>query len=384
MDCVEDDILHMFIEDTRDHLADIETSLMDLERDGSDEELINKVFRAAHSIKGGAGFLNLRNVRDLAHKLENLLHLARNQELAISKRLINALLAGFDLLLSLVEQGVESDGRDISAVLEELSGLTRESAPEEEQESIDAPVTISLPGHDPIFVEDLFNLRQSLKGGKLLYLVKYDLIHDVQARGKTPLDVIAAMESSGLIIDCKMDIEAVGDLSGPLTNAIPFYVLFATIVEPDVISYLFAIDSKRIELIDLDKLAGEDAAEAPPEPVWTPVDRVAARIEDGTVRLALAGQADAQGCRNLLAALIQCLDKGANAVLDMPELTSVPLRLLQILAAAGAGFARQDAKLTLSGQGAKLASQAAARAGFTPGALAGAGVPDGLFANPLM
>ena len=66
---MDDSILQMFLEDTREHLTDIETDLLDIEEAGAefDLELVNKVFRTAHSIKGSAAFLSLINIRDLAH-----------------------------------------------------------------------------------------------------------------------------------------------------------------------------------------------------------------------------------------------------------------------------------------------------------------------------
>jgi chemotaxis protein histidine kinase CheA len=128
MDQMDDEIMTMFVEDTREHLGDIESALMDMERDGADidEELVIKVFRAAHSIKGGAGFLNLNNIRDLAHKLESLLHMIRSREIVPDTRVINRLLAGFDRLLGLVDLASASDQEDIGAMLAELSGLTAE------------------------------------------------------------------------------------------------------------------------------------------------------------------------------------------------------------------------------------------------------------------
>ena len=46
-----------------------------------DEELVNTVFRAAHSIKGGAGFFDLSKIRDLGHKVENVLDMIRSREM---------------------------------------------------------------------------------------------------------------------------------------------------------------------------------------------------------------------------------------------------------------------------------------------------------------
>ena len=53
----DDSLLNEFLQESRDHLASIETDLLILEETGAnaDEELVNKVFRAAHSIKGSSG-----------------------------------------------------------------------------------------------------------------------------------------------------------------------------------------------------------------------------------------------------------------------------------------------------------------------------------------
>ena len=378
MDQMDDEIMAMFVEDTREHLADIESALMDMERDGEniDEELVNKVFRAAHSIKGGAGFLNLNNIRDLAHKLENLLHMVRSREVAPDTRVVNQLLAGFDRLLALVEMGPASDGEDISQLLADLSGLTAEHlAPEQRAKAADV-IPIALPSGEVVFSIDALSLRQAVSGGKNLYLVEYDLIHDVQARGKTPLDVINTMESSGMIVDCRMELAAVGDLDAPPVNRIPFYVLFASIVEPDIVSYLFALDPSCIHPVDLSAL---DAAPAPAES--------AAREEAyGPFVLRVAGQgatlclpadvpADAAAARE---ALLAGLAHGAGVALDFAQGMAADLALLQVLVSAGRTFAARGLPLAHAGTPPASLAVTARRAGITPESLAAVGLPAGL------
>jgi two-component system chemotaxis sensor kinase CheA len=231
---------------------------MDMESHGADidEELVNKVFRAAHSIKGGAGFLNLGNVRDLGHRLENVLHMIRGRELVPDSRAITILLHGFDRLRALVEHADASDREDISGLLAELSGLAVEHLPPDKKAVLAETVDITLPDGRVLFTDARLSLEQAAKGGRLLYLVEYDLIHDVHARKKTPLDIFATMEASGLIVDCRVDLAAVGDLDAPPANSIPLFVLFATIVEPDVVGYLFALAGRRIRALDTRALLG--------------------------------------------------------------------------------------------------------------------------------
>jgi len=281
---LEDDIMACFIEDAREHLAGIEANLMDLEQSGTDldMELVNTIFRAAHSIKGGAGFLGLANVRDLGHKLESLLHMIRCGEIRPDHHNVSAMLGGFDLLRTLVQKAAAGDSEDISQTLDDLSALARRHIPEENQARLDAQVDVPLPGGGAGFRLDVLSIEQALQGGRYLYLVEYDLLHDVHARGKTPLDVISAMEASGLIVDCRMDLAAVGNLDGPLCNRIPFYLLFATIVEPDVVGYLFALDTSRITPVDPAALipAGPTApAPLAVDPAAAPEELAALRLE---------------------------------------------------------------------------------------------------------
>ena len=67
----DDETLQMYIEESLDHLGDIESDLLTIEEGGKDIDLdlVNNVFRAAHSVKGGAGFMGLTTIKDLSHHL---------------------------------------------------------------------------------------------------------------------------------------------------------------------------------------------------------------------------------------------------------------------------------------------------------------------------
>jgi HPt (histidine-containing phosphotransfer) domain-containing protein len=334
----DDEILSSFIEDTREHLAGIEANLMDMERTDADSypELVNTVFRAAHSIKGGAAFLGLDKVRDLAHKLENVLHMMRNGEMLPDQAVISALLGGFDLLKNLVEDTHHSNGRDISAAIAALSDLTTRNLSEETRELLTQAVDVPLPGGGLPISMDRLSLEQATQGGRYLYLVEYDLIHDVHARGKTPLDIISMMESSGLIVDCRMDLPSVGDLDAPPTNRIPFYLLYATIVEPDVVGYLFALDSSRIRVIDHQTLLGKKAVIPEPAP------------DVLTVSLALEGALDPDAMEALKPRVLGVLAKRANLSLDAGNAGPPGTAFVQFICAAARSFAASGLSLRLA------------------------------------
>ena len=87
-----------FIFESRDHLTQVEIQMMTLEKDPGDSEAINTVFRGFHTIKGLAGFLDLGDIREVAHETETLLDLARNQKLRITPPVVDIVLAAADFL----------------------------------------------------------------------------------------------------------------------------------------------------------------------------------------------------------------------------------------------------------------------------------------------
>ena len=116
---MDDDILKEFISEAREHLADIESNLLAIEEGGAniDEELVNKVFRAAHSIKGGSGFFGLDKIKDLAHKTETILDMLRSRRMVPNAEIVNLLLASFDKLREMVNNTAVSEKVDIAELV---------------------------------------------------------------------------------------------------------------------------------------------------------------------------------------------------------------------------------------------------------------------------
>jgi two-component system chemotaxis sensor kinase CheA len=91
-----DEILSVFSVEAREQLAAMEAGLMQLEQGDRDPETINAVFRAAHTIKGGAGVVEVHSVEEFTHVLENVLDRLRTGEIEVSGEMISALLLGCD------------------------------------------------------------------------------------------------------------------------------------------------------------------------------------------------------------------------------------------------------------------------------------------------
>lgn len=130
MQIEDDEILQGFIEESLEHLADIENDLLEIEDGGEniDEDLVNKVFRAAHSIKGGAGFMGLTVIQDLAHSMENVLGLIRSAKLVPTPEVVNVLLQGSDKLNTMIEDVSNSNDYDIQEHVVPLDAIYKGEA----------------------------------------------------------------------------------------------------------------------------------------------------------------------------------------------------------------------------------------------------------------
>ncbi|MGB3212361.1 MAG: chemotaxis protein CheW [Desulforhopalus sp.] len=145
MEIEDDEILQGFIEESLEHLADIENDLLAIEEGGSniDEDLVNKVFRAAHSIKGGAGFMGLTTIQELSHAAENVLGMIRSKKLIPTPEIVNILLIASDQLQSLIEDVQNSNKVDISSHITPLNAIadgTFSQPPAEPEEASTAEV----------------------------------------------------------------------------------------------------------------------------------------------------------------------------------------------------------------------------------------------------
>ncbi|GDY21070.1 hypothetical protein LBMAG56_24160 [Verrucomicrobiota bacterium] len=93
---LDPDLLREFLNESQEHLQQIELGVLALEKDPADNATLNAIFRAFHTFKGGSGFLHLTPLNRLAHELESLLDLARQSRLAITPAVIELILAGAD------------------------------------------------------------------------------------------------------------------------------------------------------------------------------------------------------------------------------------------------------------------------------------------------
>ena len=123
-----DEVFNVFCVEAREQLEAMEAGLMQLEQGDRDPETINAVFRAAHTIKGGAGVVEIHSVEKFTHVLENVLDRLRNGEIEVSGDMVSALLAGCDhigALLGVVQSGELEPGTELHTAGEAIADQLR-------------------------------------------------------------------------------------------------------------------------------------------------------------------------------------------------------------------------------------------------------------------
>ena len=152
-----DEVIEEFLVESLESLNQIETDLVSLE-DTPSEELVGRIFRNVHTIKGTCGFLGFERLEKVAHAGENLLSKVRSKELEPHAEVVSALLETIDAirtLLGLIEKTEHDGEEDYPDLRERLAALTEgralppDTSPEPDDEAIAAAVEEAAASEEP-------------------------------------------------------------------------------------------------------------------------------------------------------------------------------------------------------------------------------------------
>ncbi|MEG0183424.1 MAG: Hpt domain-containing protein, partial [Stenotrophomonas sp.] len=220
-----------FFEESREGLDAMEAGLLALESGQQDPEIINSVFRAAHSIKGGAGTFGFDAIAALTHVLETLLDELRAGKRALEATAVDAMLSSVDVLRALLreaEHGQPADPQAVAAIKARLeavlSGQAAAAAPVAAAKVDDTPEawqigfvpspSLFMSGNDPLRIirelEHLGSLQVAARMDRLPGFAQLDpleahLAWDLGLVGKVPRSKIEDT-FAWVVDDCELDI----------------------------------------------------------------------------------------------------------------------------------------------------------------------------------
>jgi two-component system, chemotaxis family, sensor kinase CheA len=217
---------HLLVQEARELLQDMQNSVLQIELSGPDPELINAVFRAAHTIKGSSGLFGLDAIVEFTHVLESVLVRVRSNELGIDKSLTNLTLACGDHiggLIDCVENGSELEPFELDhrkQLLRQLQAYLGEAA-----------------------VATLSSSSTSATGPRMTrtFRLKLRFNSDVLTNGMDPLAFIQHLTTLGEIASVITDVSALPTLReiDPERCYLAFALEFRTTAEQATVAGVF-------------------------------------------------------------------------------------------------------------------------------------------------
>lgn len=160
--------LEIFIEESKEHLQSLNESLLELEKNTDNVELINEVFRVAHTLKGMAATMGYKRMQKLTHDMENVLSEIRNGNIVVTAELLDILFQCLDALEQyvdlIVESGAEGDN-DNSDLINKLNAILegQDEVAATAEAVVEAPVSIEPEATTEVVEESDDKLRHHLQ-----------------------------------------------------------------------------------------------------------------------------------------------------------------------------------------------------------------------------
>jgi two-component system, chemotaxis family, sensor kinase CheA len=233
-----DELVKVFMDESEDEIRELESGLIRLEEDKEDEDTINRVFRAAHTIKGSAGLVGFDSVSNYTHTLENILDRIRKKDLTITKKLISTMLTSVDFLKRMIAAGSEGEEIDELEIDQSVQSLKRFSGTAK-------PAGDTQGEHS----------RLKDKSGEKIVSVIMKFRPDILSTGQDPIMLIQELKDLGEIIESRAFTDAIPDLYNlvPTTCYTSWEIIMRTsrtITDVNNV-FIFVMDENEILVTDI-------------------------------------------------------------------------------------------------------------------------------------
>ncbi|QFJ55500.1 chemotaxis protein CheA [Pseudobutyrivibrio xylanivorans] len=281
--------LDIFIDETSGHIQNLSDNIMELEKDPENKDVVNEIFRAAHSLKGMAGTMGFKRMQHLTHDMENVFQEVRNDNVHVNSALIDILFKCLDAIEGYLDtvKATSNEGEEDNEALIKLlndylnqaeGGGGDEAAPAEGgAEAEAAPAEVAAPAGDgPLYKSIPVDpeLCEKLKGEKQLYGFTVHINKECLLKAARAFLVFKAVEDFG-------EIMAFNPSSGEIEDEnFEFDFSFILSSESELDPILESIKAvSEIESVEADKVTADmyEKKEAPAaEPAPAPAPAAAA------------------------------------------------------------------------------------------------------------
>ncbi|MDN3562456.1 chemotaxis protein CheA [Vreelandella neptunia] len=245
------DFFDTFFEEAEELLSDMEQHLLELDVDDPDSEQLNAIFRAAHSIKGGAGTFGFTVLQKTTHILENLLDYARKGELTLRADLVDTFLEAKDIMHEQLD-AYRSEEEPNQEAFERICQTLQQIALDEIGQQLDGPATPAAePKASPAPSENGAEAKSSQEKVANSHL----LVALLNVEDKDRILLVEELEQLGEVQSQSGDAKRYEVILKSSDSADDIEAVMCFIIEPD-----------QIEITTVEGVA-EEPAPAAPEPV---------------------------------------------------------------------------------------------------------------------
>jgi two-component system chemotaxis sensor kinase CheA len=255
-------LMYEFVSEAKEHLANISDDLLALEqrKDDSARYRIDRLFRAVHSVKGGAGFFGRRTIEELAHAMETVLDHLRSDNTPPSVAVIDALLAGADRVQVLLDDVERSNDADVSGPLARL----RAFAPAPQGRPLAERAAGDSRSESPTFALTEAPLAERPRDHRFLYGVRVDLAEHHQRHGLSPLAVIQRVQTAGALLNATLDAGDADLDAGLPTGPVRYRAIISADLAPDAFQRALDLPEAEVVLLEPAREPPRPAAPVPP------------------------------------------------------------------------------------------------------------------------
>lgn len=196
--------LSVFMDECQEHLLTLNQFLLELEHDPENSSVLDKIFRAAHTLKGASATMGFNKMANLTHAMEDVLGKLRSKEIAVSSELMNSLFEAVDsleILTNTISEGKEED-IEISGIVQDLHRFVSGNVDSVKVERRQNLVLRYLEA-------EIEQITAATSSGAKIYHIEVTLVEDCLLKGARVFMVLREIEKLGTII---RSVPAVKDL----------------------------------------------------------------------------------------------------------------------------------------------------------------------------
>ncbi|MBU5437685.1 chemotaxis protein CheA [Tissierella sp. MSJ-40] len=257
MDLDINQYIDVFVEEAREHLQNMNDVLLELEKNSSNLELVNEIFRVAHTIKGMSGTMGFNNMANLTHEMENVLQAARSNEISINEEVVDILFECFDALdssvNSIIEGGKESQDSNDSLIEKLWKILNKDQSNKLDGKSRSESCKLNEYTEEIIYKASMEGLNA--------FEIDIKLSETCMLKSARAFIIFNTLESFGEIIYSNPSVEDIEDEKFKLE----FSVILITQLEKDMVfkelNQISEIESITIDHLEKGKVAAAVTAE---------------------------------------------------------------------------------------------------------------------------